>query len=78
MCNYLKGQFPFYGLTSPLRRDLQKQFYKDYGYPPTELLAEYLDFLWQADQRDWQYVGMELAVNFTLKSEKKCCNQLSL
>jgi 3-methyladenine DNA glycosylase AlkD len=71
MCNYLKGQFPFYGLTSPLRRDLQKQFYKDYGYPPTELLAEYLDYLWQSNQRDWQYVGMELAVHFTRKSEKK-------
>ncbi|MFZ4704829.1 MAG: DNA alkylation repair protein [Bacteroidales bacterium] len=70
MCNYLKGQFPFYGLASPLRRDLQKKFYKDYGYPPANLLPDCVYFAWQADQREWQYAGMELAVHFTRKHDE--------
>jgi 3-methyladenine DNA glycosylase AlkD len=67
MSSYLKGQFPFYGLTSPLRRELQKKFYKENGYPPSNMLDEYVRYTWQADEREWQYVGMEMAVHFCRK-----------
>jgi 3-methyladenine DNA glycosylase AlkD len=70
MQNYLKGQFPFYGISSPLREVLLKQFYSKYGYPPLELLTECVQYTWQADQREWQYAGMELAFQFARKPDE--------
>jgi 3-methyladenine DNA glycosylase AlkD len=75
MQNYLKGQFPFYGISSPQRETLLKQFYSKQGYPPPELLAECVQYSWKADQREWQYVGMELAFYFARKPDE---NQLQL
>jgi 3-methyladenine DNA glycosylase AlkD len=71
MSKYLRGQFEFYGLTSALRRNLQKQFYKTHGYPPAGLLSDYVKFLWESNEREWQYVGMELAVRFTRKESER-------
>lgn len=69
MCNYLKGNFPFYGLASPLRRQLQRKFYAGYGYPPADQLNEIIQYTWNADQREWQYTGMELALRFCRKPD---------
>jgi len=78
MSNYLKGQFPFYGLTAPLRRELQKQFYKEHGFPPAVLLNEcvfYAGKLISANgnipEWNWQFTS-------TANQVKKCCNWLSL
>jgi 3-methyladenine DNA glycosylase AlkD len=64
MSNYLRGKFPFYGIVSPLRRELQKQFFKEYGYPPANMLQDCIYYTWQAVEREWQYAGMELAVRY--------------
>jgi 3-methyladenine DNA glycosylase AlkD len=70
MCNYLKGKFPFYGLASPLRRQLQQKFYSEYGYPTAAMLSDIIQYTWRAEQREWQYTGMELALRFLRKSDE--------
>jgi 3-methyladenine DNA glycosylase AlkD len=70
MQNYLKGLFPFYGLSSPLRRKLQRNFYAEYGFPAANQLKDIIDYAWQAEQREWQYTGMELADRFARKPDE--------
>ncbi len=56
---YMKGRFEFYGIKSPERRELQKQFLAGHGLPvpfdPAVFRA-----CWQADQREFQMFGLDL------------------
>lgn len=56
---YMKGRFEFFGIKSPERRELQKQFLNENGAPipfdPTVFRA-----LWQAEQREFQMFGLDL------------------
>ena len=56
---YMKGRFEFFGIKSPQRRELQKQFLNENRAPipfdPTVFRA-----LWQADQREFQMFGLDL------------------
>ena len=70
MQKYLKGQFAFYGLSSPQREVLLKKFYASQGYPPEDMLSACVRYAWQAGQREWQYAGMELAFRFARKPDE--------
>ncbi|MGB0369523.1 MAG: DNA alkylation repair protein [Flavobacteriales bacterium] len=56
---YMKGRFEYYGIKSPQRRELQKQFLAQNGLPipfdPEVFLA-----LWKADQREFQMFGLDV------------------
>ncbi|MDQ3073589.1 MAG: DNA alkylation repair protein [Bacteroidota bacterium] len=62
--NYMRGQFHFYGLSSPVRRELQKQFFKEFGLPSRANLEDIVRDLWQRPHREYQYFGMELLGKF--------------
>ena len=66
---YMKGHFDFFGIKSPERRELQKQFLNENGAPipfdPTVFRA-----LWQADQREFQMFGLDLLRKQAIKVEK--------
>lgn len=70
MSNYLKGKFPFYGISSPIRRQLQMKFYAEFGYPHANQLGDVIPYAWKEEQREWQYAGMELAVRFSRKPDE--------
>lgn len=56
MSAYMRGQFAFYGLPSPLRRQLCKPFRRarqDFDSAVGEL--------WSRPQREWRYFALELA-----------------
>jgi 3-methyladenine DNA glycosylase AlkD len=57
---YMRNKSEFYGLPSPLRRKLLKDFISKSGYPPYEQLEEMVHFAWHQPQREWQYVAMEI------------------
>jgi 3-methyladenine DNA glycosylase AlkD len=69
---YMKGRFEFFGIKSPERRELQKQFLNENGAPilfdPTVFRA-----LWQADQREFQLFGLDL-----LRKQAKIVQQADL
>ncbi|BDD00351.1 DNA alkylation repair protein [Persicobacter psychrovividus] len=60
MAKYMQGHFEFYGLPSPVRKALQKQFLLEAGFPKPEDDAAILTYLWQQPEREWQYFGLDM------------------
>lgn len=60
MAKYMRDQFPFLGIKSPLRRTLYKNFLAQHSLPPPEALDPIVKELWQLPQREYQYVAMDL------------------
>lgn len=60
MKRYMRDQFEYYGIKTPERRDLTKEFLKESGLPPAELVQPVIKELWELPQREYQYcaVGM--------------------
>ena len=59
---YMKDQFDYLGLPSPLRRELSKGFYAEYGYPELSQLKSVVMECWQMPYREYKYFAMELLV----------------
>jgi 3-methyladenine DNA glycosylase AlkD len=57
---YMKNQFHYYGISSPFRKSLCQDYFKTHEYPTPIELPELLHHLWQYDEREMQYVGMDL------------------
>ena len=60
MAKYMKFNFEYYGIKSPLRKELQRNFIADYGIPDTENILEIIKLLWQTDKRELHYSAMEI------------------
>lgn len=71
MSKYMKGHFGFFGISSPSRKDILRNHIKDQGYIPDEKLAEIVKWCWQADEREWQYICMELLGRRAKKVDKR-------
>ena len=65
MTKYMKGLFTYYGIKAPLRQSILRDFIKKNGQPEDWKTA--VKLCWQYDEREMQYVGMELA----FRSKKK-------
>ena len=57
---YLRDQFLFYGLKTPVRRAIQKPFLVREYLPPKENLNALIRLLWQRPQREYHYFAQEL------------------
>jgi 3-methyladenine DNA glycosylase AlkD len=60
MSKYMAFQFEFYGIQKPLRQKLQKEFWKQAGYPEIQELEQIVRDLWQHDKREAQYAALDL------------------
>lgn len=69
MLAYMKGQFAFYGIKSPDRREITKNFLAEYGQP-VPFDPEVFQALWNADEREYQMFGLDLLRKQAKKSEK--------
>ena len=61
---YLKGQFEFYGIKSPLRRELARPFLIKAYLPPKSELKNLCTSLWAKPQRDFHYFAIDLAIKY--------------
>jgi 3-methyladenine DNA glycosylase AlkD len=59
MKKYMKDRSDFFGIKSPLRRELTKIHYQRYGLIPDDRKEEIVKWCWQAPQREYQYFAME-------------------
>jgi 3-methyladenine DNA glycosylase AlkD len=66
---YMRNISDFYGLDSPLRRQLLKEFLKENGYPGRSKLDELVHYAWDQPQREWQYVAMEITKRIAWKGD---------
>lgn len=65
---YMKGQFNYLGLPSPLRRELAKKFYSAYGYPAPGQLDKVVKECWDRPYREFKYFSLELLVKMRKRS----------
>ncbi|MDT8393099.1 MAG: DNA alkylation repair protein [Bacteroidales bacterium] len=65
---YMKDQFDYLGLPSPLRRELTKQFYKAYDYPLPEHVEAVVMEAYRLPQREFRYFALELLVKMREKT----------
>lgn len=68
---YMKNQFEFYGIKTPLRRKIQKPFLVKTSLPPKVELESIVKILWAKPQREYQYFSQELALRYVNRFEKK-------
>jgi 3-methyladenine DNA glycosylase AlkD len=67
MKSYMRGQFEYLGIKTPIRTALQKEFIQQHGLPPLDQLDSISRDLWSLPQREFQYA----ATSFLGKLENK-------
>ncbi|MBK9733527.1 MAG: DNA alkylation repair protein [Saprospiraceae bacterium] len=69
---YMKGQFDYFGINAPLRKEIVKDIRKKYRLQYDETIWVLIDLLWNSDQREMQYIALDLLVPFAKKMTCKC------
>jgi 3-methyladenine DNA glycosylase AlkD len=67
MARYMRDQFPYYGIKSPLRREILRGFLKEYGSPAVTNLPELAQALWELPQREHQYNALDILIRLQKK-----------
>ncbi len=67
---YMRNQFEFYGIKSPLRREIQKPFLAKSFLPPKTELEEIVKALWNNPQREYQFIAQELVFKYIQQFDK--------
>lgn len=60
MSAYMKDQFSFYGIKSPKRKELQRQFTKEYGKPENPIFETNIKNIWGKCNRELNYIIIDL------------------
>ncbi|WP_096200277.1 DNA alkylation repair protein [Bacillus sp. FJAT-45350] len=58
--NYLRNQFEFLGIRTPIRRRITKQFIKENGLPQKEELKDVIFMLWSLPEREYQKAALDI------------------
>lgn len=58
--NYLRNQFDFLGIRTPIRRKLTRQFIKENGLPEKENLKDVIQILWDLPEREYQKAALDI------------------
>ena len=59
MEKYMKNLFPYIGVTSPNRAEAMKIFNKAWSPQNHQELIQWVELLWNAEEREFQYVAIE-------------------
>ena len=68
---YMKNKFEYFGMTSPIRRSIQKPFLVKQYLPPKKSLNSMIKELWQKPEREYQYFAQELFQKYQKQFDKK-------
>ncbi|MCD4792451.1 MAG: DNA alkylation repair protein [Bacteroidales bacterium] len=60
---YMKSKFEFLGLKTPVRKKILKEHFKTYGKPEKTKMNDYIKFLWNLPEREFQYTAVNLYEN---------------
>lgn len=58
MERYMKNHFPFFGIKTPQRREIEKRFFQETGIVKEPFHHELVLELWQMQQREYQYAAL--------------------
>lgn len=68
---YMRNQFEFLGIKTPDRKLLLSNFIEKYGRPEREELKEIVQGLWHLQEREFQYIGIEILSHFMKKPHQE-------
>ncbi|MCD6346127.1 MAG: DNA alkylation repair protein [Bacteroidales bacterium] len=68
---YMKNHFEFYGIKTPLRRQIQRPFFVKEYLPAKSDLDDIVKTLWGKDEREYQYFSLELVHKYVKQFEKE-------
>ncbi|HTO17492.1 MAG TPA: DNA alkylation repair protein [Edaphocola sp.] len=68
---YMRNQFEFYGIKTPIRTSIQKPFFIKQYRPEKSVLEQTIRTLWQKPEREYQYFSQELAFKYATGFEEK-------
>ncbi len=68
---YMRNRYEFYGIKSPLRKEIIRQFYKENGLPDYDKVEEIVKDCWQQPQCEFQYFAMEMLKKIAKKAGKE-------
>ncbi len=60
MAKYMRDQFPYLGIKSPLQGELHRKLAIEHGLPPAEALEQVCRDLWNLPEREYQYAACSL------------------
>lgn len=69
MKSYMKNLFEFYGVKSPLRKEILRTHTKSYPVPEGDKLKELVTLMWEDPHRELQYAAMDLMAKKTRKMD---------
>lgn len=64
MAQYMKNHFPFFGIKSPLRRNIMKAWWGRRKIQNESELQQLMNTLWKMDEREYQYVACDLGKRY--------------
>lgn len=70
---YMKNQFEFLGIKTPLRRELAKPFFKEMD-KKAPINKELVESLWNEEFREFQYLGVDYLIREKKKLQKDDIN----
>jgi 3-methyladenine DNA glycosylase AlkD len=69
MERYMKNQFLFLGIKTPLRRQLMKEFYEETGFLKKDFSEEFVKRAWSLPEREFQNAALDYGSKFLRKLE---------
>jgi 3-methyladenine DNA glycosylase AlkD len=61
---YLKEKFNFFGLTKPVRAEIQKKIFKEHAIKNSVELQKSIEALWHKQEREFHYAAIDLAIRY--------------
>jgi len=62
MSNYMRNQFSFLGIKTPMRKEIGKKLDKQFGFQ--KLNWEYIIALWNEEEREMQYLAIDHIIKY--------------
>lgn len=75
---YMKDQFTYFGVSSPVRKKLQLELFPQRGDVTLSYYQQFFQLAWQEEEREMKYVALDFARKFLLKKETSLIKFLSL
>jgi 3-methyladenine DNA glycosylase AlkD len=71
MEKYMRNQFPYFGIKTPERREIEKQFFKETGILTQPFNKDFVWALWKMDEREYQNVALDYIEKSLKKLQKE-------
>jgi 3-methyladenine DNA glycosylase AlkD len=70
MKKYMLGQFDYFGIRSPQRKIIFRDYFQEFGFPDVSLVPEIVESLFEQPEREFHYFAIELSQKMLKKMKE--------